>query len=226
MGNTKMNHTKNAASQSTADPAQTSAAWTSQQAYLLAAFCLLLGVASGYLFRGSASLPPAQAAASTTTSQPRKAPHSEADPSAKAALAEAAVPLLDAVSKDPSDYDSLVKLGNLYYDGQQFANAIQYYERALVIHPDNPDVRTDMGTAFWYTGNADKALAELQTSLKYRPGHPQTLFNLGWVRWQGKTDPKGAVEAWQSLLKANPDYPGKQQVEQYIAKAKEHAARG
>jgi hypothetical protein len=28
------------------------------------------------------------------------------------------------------------------------------------------------------------------------------------------------------LLKANPDYPQKEQVEQYIAKAKEHAARG
>lgn len=226
MGNTKMNHTKNAAPQSTGDQAQTSAAWTSQQAYLLAAFCLLLGVALGYLFRGSASMAPAQAAASTTTSQPGKGPHPEADPSAKAALAEAAAPLLDAVSKSPSDYDSLVKLGNLYYDGQQFANAIQYYERALVIHPDNPDVRTDMGTAYWYTGNADRALTELQTSLKYRPGHPQTLFNLGWVLWQGKTDPKGAVEAWEQLLKTNPDYPGKQQVEQYIAKAKEHAARG
>ena len=83
-----------------------------------------------------------------------------------------------------------------------------------------------MGTAYWYTGNADKAIAELQNSLKYRPGHPQTLFNLGWVRWQGKTDPKGAVEAWEQLLKANPDYPQRQQVEQYIAKAKEHAARG
>jgi hypothetical protein len=45
-------------------------------------------------------------------------------------------------------------------------------------------------------------------------GHPQTLFNLGWVRWQGKADPKGAIEAWQSLLKSNPDYPQKQQVEQ------------
>lgn len=83
-----------------------------------------------------------------------------------------------------------------------------------------------MGTAYWYSGNADKALSELQTSLKYKPGHPQTLFNLGWVRWQGKADPKGAIEAWQQLLKANPDYPQKEQVEKYIAKAKEHAARG
>ena len=42
----------------------------------------------------------------------------------------------------------------------------------------------------------------------------------------GEADPKGAVEAWEKLLKTNPEYPQKQQVEQYIAKAKEHAARG
>jgi cytochrome c-type biogenesis protein CcmH/NrfG len=114
----------------------------------------------------------------------------------------------------------------VYYDGQQFQNAIQYYERAVDLHPENVDVRTDMGTAYWYVGNADKAIAAMETSLKYRPGHPQTLFNLGWVRWQGKNDPKGAVQAWEQLLKANPDYPQRQQVEQYIAKAKEHAAKG
>ncbi|HEX4784978.1 MAG TPA: tetratricopeptide repeat protein [Candidatus Sulfotelmatobacter sp.] len=202
-------------------------AWTGAQAYLLAAFCLLLGVALGYLFRGSAS-PAAQTAASAPAAarQESAAPSQPPDPAAQAALAQAAAPLLEAVNKDPKDFDSLVKLGNLYYDGQQFPNAIQYYERALAIHPDNPDVRTDMGTAYWYTGNAEKALAAMETSLKYRPGHPQTLFNLGWVRWQGKQDPKGAIEAWQQLLQANPDYPQRQQVEQYISKAKEHASRG
>ena len=147
-------------------------------------------------------------------------------PRASWALAQAAAPLLEGVNKNPNDFDSLVKLGDLYYDGQQFPSAIQYYERALAIHPDNPDVRTDMGTAYWYTGNAEKAVTAMETSLKYRPGHPQTLFNLGWVRWQGKQDPKGAIEAWDLLLKTNPDYPEKQKVEQYIAKAKEHASRG
>ena len=221
-----------APSQSTAklakDIASTSStkAWTGTQAYLLAAFCLLLGVALGYLFRGSAS-PAAQTAATTAVSQPgSSSQNQQPDPAAQAALAQASAPLLEAVNRDPNDFDSLVKLGNLYYDGQQFPNAIQYYERALAIHPDNPDVRTDMGTAYWYTGNAEKALTAMEASLKYRPGHPQTLFNLGWVRWQGKQDPKGAIEAWQQLLKANPAYPQRQQVEQYIAKAKEHASRG
>lgn len=203
----------------------TSTTWTGTQAYLLAAFCLLLGVALGYLFRGSAS-PAASASPLPATQQESPAQNQQAAASAQAAVAQAAAPLLDAINKSPNDYDSLVKLGNIYYDGQQFPAAIQYYERAVTLHPENSDVRTDMATAYWYTGNADKAVAEMQTSLKYRPGHPQTLFNLGWVRWQGKADPKGAVEAWQQLLKANPDYPERQKVEQYIAKAKEHAARG
>jgi tetratricopeptide (TPR) repeat protein len=144
----------------------------------------------------------------------------------QAAFKQSVGPLLEAVNRSPADYDALVKLGDLYYDGQQFPSAIPYYERALAIHPENPDVRTDLGTAYWYTGNADRALSEMETSLKYKPGHPQTLFNMGWVKWQGKADAKGAIEAWQKLLKTNPDYPQKQQVEQNIAKAKEHAARG
>jgi len=198
---------------------------TGMQAYLLAAFCLVLGVALGYLFRGSAS-PVAQPAASGAAQQDSGSQKQQASAAAQAAVAQAAAPYLEAVNQNPNDYDSLVKLGNVFYDGQQFPNAVQYYERALAIHPENADVRTDMGTAYWYAGNADQAVAAMETSLKYRPGHPQTLFNLGWVRWQGKADPKGAIEAWQQLLKANPDYPQKQQVEQYIAKAKEHAARG
>lgn len=201
----------------------TSSVWTNTQAYLFAAFCLVLGVALGYLFRGSASQA-VPAAASSASAQP--ANQSDQHAVQSEALANAAAPYLDAVNKNPNDYDSLVKLGNLFYDGQQFPMAIQFYERAVTIHPENPDVRTDLGTAYWYAGNADKAVMEMETSLKYRPGHPQTLFNLGWIRWQGKADPKGAVEAWEQLLKANPGYPQKQQVEQYIAKAKEHAARG
>ena len=208
-------------------PSRTNSTWTGTQAYALAACCLLLGVALGYLFRGSAG-PGVQAAATSASSQQGQgAPHQQLpDAEKQAMLTQAAAPLIDAVNKDPNDYDSLVKLGNLFYDGQQFATAIQYYERALNIHPENPDVRTDMGTAYFYNGNSDRAITELQTSLKYRPGHPQTLFNLGWVRWQGKQDPKGASEAWQQLLKDNPNYPQRQQVEQYIAKAKEHATRG
>jgi cytochrome c-type biogenesis protein CcmH/NrfG len=207
------------------------ATWTSVQAYGLAVFCLALGVTLGYLFRGSA--PPAIATA--TSSAPITAGMGPAtlpslEPQADSAQQQAelekkAAPLLISLKQNPNDFDSIVKIANLYYDAQQYNDAIPYYERALKIHPENSDVRTDLGTASWYLGNADRAITEFERALKYQPSHPGTLFNLGVVRWQGKKDPAGAVNAWEELLKRNPDFPKKAQVEEMISRARQHSGK-
>lgn len=206
---------------STISPRTAQTAWTAKQAYGLAVFCLLLGVALGYLFRGSAS-PAGAVAASTSASTGMNAAKPAAEPQ-KALVDQAARPLLDAVTKNPNDATSLANLGNVYYDGEQYAEAIKYYQRALDFEPNNADVRTDLGTAYWYLGDADRALSEFKKSLKVRPNHPGTLFNLGIVEWQGKGDPASAVNTWQQLLKENPNYTQRQQVEDLIAKAKQHS---
>jgi cytochrome c-type biogenesis protein CcmH/NrfG len=204
-------------------------AWTSTQAYLLATFCLVFGVALGYLFRGSA---PIAAAASTSapvetgSAQSPLQPPQIAPEQQKAMVDKAVAPLLDALTQNPDDFDSIVKVANLYYDGRQYPDAVKFYERALKIQPKNADVITDLGTSFWYTGDVDNAIAEFQTALKYQPGRASTLFNLGIVRWQGKKDPKGAVQAWEELLRRNPNFPEKQKLEEFIERAKQHAAQG
>lgn len=199
------------------------AAWTGTQAYILAVFCLVLGVALGYLFRGSAS-PAADTTAasapadSNAPAQPQLSPEQQ-----KAMLDQAVAPLIETLKTNPDDFDTLTKVANLYYDGHQYPEAIKYYQLAAKIQPKNADLLTDLGTSLWYTGDADGAIAEFQQALKYKPDHPGTLFNLGIVRWQGKSDPKGAVQAWEELLQKNPNYPQKQQLEEYIEKAKQHA---
>jgi tetratricopeptide (TPR) repeat protein len=137
-------------------------------------------------------------------------------------LAKAAEPLLIQLKSNPNDVETVVKLGNLYYDSQAYPQAIEYYEKALIQQPDNADVRTDLGTAYWYTGNPDKAIASFEKALAIRPNHPGTLFNLGIVKWQGKKDPKGAVVVWEKLLQTNPDYPQKDQVQMLIERARMH----
>jgi cytochrome c-type biogenesis protein CcmH/NrfG len=201
--------------------------WTGTQAYVLAVFCLVLGVALGYLFRGSASLAAetAEASASGDNGAPQGRPaQPQLTPEQKNAMLDQAVaPFLATLKTNPDDFDTIVKVANLYYDGRQFPEAIKYYQQAVKIQPRNPDLLTDYGTSLWYTGDPDGAIAEFEKSLKYKPDHPGTLFNLGVVRWQGKMDPKGAVEAWEELLRRNPNYPQKQQIEEYIARAKQHA---
>jgi cytochrome c-type biogenesis protein CcmH/NrfG len=208
------------------DASHTRAAWTGTQAYILAVFCLVLGVALGYLFRGSAPQS-ATVAASTadgssargqSSTQPQLTPEQQ-----KAMVDQAVAPLLATLKTNPDDFNTLVQVANLYYDGKQYPEAVKYYQLAVKSQPTNADLLTDLGTSLWYTGDADGAIAEFETALKYRPDHPGTLFNLGVVRWQGKLDPKGAVEAWEKLLKRNPDYPQKQEVQEYIDRAKQHA---
>ena len=135
---------------------------------------------------------------------------------------QAVAPLLTALKASPDDFATIVNLANLYYDGRQFSEAIQYYRRAVKIQPRNSDVLTDLGTSLWYTGDADEAIANFERALKYRPGSPEALFNLGVVRWQGKMDLKGATQAWEELLQRNPNYPQRQQIEEYIARAQRH----
>ena len=202
--------------------------WSNVQAYTLAVFCLILGVALGYLFRGSASpgaeSPPSPAAgAAPSTAAQQMVAQQQAAAQQKAMLDQAVAPLLSALQSNPDDFDTLVKVANLYYDGQQFPEAVKYYERAVKLQPKNADVLTDYGTSIWYTGNADKAIEEFQTALKYQPGRASTLFNLGIVRWQGKNDPKGAVQAWEELLRKNPDYPDRAKLQEFIDRAKQHA---
>jgi tetratricopeptide (TPR) repeat protein len=215
-------------------------AFSNVQAYTLAVITLAIGIAVGYFARGSAPVSPAGEGAQTASAPAgmgSAAPMGSAQlpgigsgQSQQAAspemLAKAAEPLLAQLKTNPNDFDTVVKLGNLYYDGQAYPQAIDYYEKAVGLQPDNADVRTDLGTAYWYTGNADKAIASFEKALTIRPDHAATLFNLGIVRWQGKKDPKGAIVAWEKLLQTNPDYPQKDQVQMLIERAKMHGASG
>jgi len=199
------------------------ATWTSFQAYAMAAYSLALGVLLGYLFHGSASSGAVRADAASTKAVATNTAEQQFDPEQhKAIVDRTAAPLLEVLKNNPNDFETIVKVGNLYYDVKQYREAITYYKRGLVIQPQNVNVRTDMATAYWYLGEADQAIKGFEDSLRYEPNHPETLFNLGIVKWQGKNDVNGAIKVWQKLLDTNPNYEHKRDVEQFIAKAQQH----
>ena len=72
-------------------------------------------------------------------------------------------------------------------------------------------------------GNPDGAIREYETALKYQPDYPETLVNMGIVKWQGKHDDKAALELWQRLLMLNPYYSDRPKVEQLIRQVQAQA---
>lgn len=203
------------------------AIWTDVQAYTLAVICLLLGVAGGWLIRGSqspAASPAVAAASAPAPSSMNGAMNSQPTAEQLRQMADAqAAPLVEKLKLDPKNPALLVNIGNSYYDAQQYPVAVDYYGRALDIKPSDASVRTDMATAYWYMGDTDRAIAEFNKALSYEPNKANTLFNLGLVKWRGKMDVNGAVADWEKLLATNPNYEGKDKVEQLIAEAKKHA---
>jgi cytochrome c-type biogenesis protein CcmH/NrfG len=202
------------------------AVWTDVQAYMLAVICLLLGVAGGWLIRGSQP-PVASPVAAASASAPKGMGDLTNNQPSREQLRQMAdtqaAPLIAKLQSDPKNPDLLVNIGNSYYDTQQYPVAVDYYGRALEIRPSDASVRTDMATAYWYMGDTDRAIAEFNQALSYEPNKANTLFNLGLVKWRGKMDIKGAVADWEKLLATNPNYEGKDKVEQLIAEAKKHA---
>ncbi|HTW31896.1 MAG TPA: tetratricopeptide repeat protein [Candidatus Sulfotelmatobacter sp.] len=212
--------------------------------YSMAVICLVVGVALGYLFRGSQSRPaaaPQQAAAAagpsaagssastSSTSTPSASPHTMQMPSLdqmKKMADKKAEPLLAKLKADPHNSSLLNQLGMLYKATHQFKEAGEYFQRAVDADPKNLPARTDLATCLYYQGNVDGAIQQLEQGLTYDPKDANSLFNLGMIRWQSKKDNAGAVAAWQQLLKANPKLPEdkKSTVEVLIARAQKQPA--
>ena len=213
------------------------AGWSATQVYAMAAVCLLLGLALGYLFRGSqtqssaASLP-SQAGMSGPAQMPPQAgmPGQGGMPQQMPSLDQMkhmadkkAEPLLAQLKNDPNNADLLKQVAKIYLATHQFKDAASYYGKALEVNPKDVAARTAMASCLYFDGDVDGALAQLQQALKDNPKDADSLFNLGMIRWKGKNDTAGALQAWDQLLKSNPKLESdkKAQVEKLIAQLKQ-----
>jgi tetratricopeptide (TPR) repeat protein len=115
-----------------------------------------------------------------------------------------AAPLLEKLKSDPNNGALLVQVGGIYHSTHQFAEAVAYYGKAVQVEPKNVDYRTKLAISIYRGGDADGAIAQLNQTLSIDPKNANALFNLGMIRLQGKQDGKGALAAWQMLLKSNP----------------------
>jgi cytochrome c-type biogenesis protein CcmH/NrfG len=174
---------------------------------LIAAVCLGIGVFTGYYF-GTQSAQP------TVSSIPVQETGTILNP---AAFAQDEAALRTALRANPNDLNTMVQLGNLYYDHGRFKDAVDWYGRALDVNPNDVNVRTDRGTSYWNLGQADAAIAEFRKALSVNPSHAQTLYNLGVVLLNGKNDAQEARKTWELLLASNPDYPDRAKLLQQLA---------
>lgn len=116
--------------------------------------------------------------------------------------------LTQRANQNPKDAQVPLELANYLYDKHYFNLAIEWYQRSLTLDPQNINARTDLGTAYFYTGQPQQAIAEYNKALKQNPNHQPTLFNLIVVNLEGTHDLRAASKYWNELNRQNPNYPG------------------
>jgi tetratricopeptide (TPR) repeat protein len=187
------------------------------QGYGIASTCLVAGLAIGYLTGGSSSAPSPRTV--VATAEAPRADRGTIDGGHPSGRIPSRVPsldemgqeadkqagtLLESLKTDPNNIALLVQAGDVYYRSHKFEDATIYYGRAVKADARNVGLRTKLASSLYRGGDVDGAIAELNRALRYDPKDANTLFNLGTIRLQGKGDGKGALAAWQQLLKSNP----------------------
>jgi cytochrome c-type biogenesis protein CcmH/NrfG len=115
-----------------------------------------------------------------------------------------AEPLLEKLKNDPNNSALLLQVGAIYHTTRQFSEAAAFYGKAVQVDPKNVATRTKLAASLYRQGDVDGAIAQLNQALTYDPKDVNSLFDLGLIRLQAKRDDKGALAAWQQLLKTNP----------------------
>ena len=205
-----------------------SAPWMNGRNSLLAILCLILGAGLGlFVARRSRVAPPAKIVTAAVQ------PPAESAAGVRPVTAEQlkhmgdkqAQPLLEQLKATPDDPVLLAKLGHIYYVTYNFKDAATYYKQS-VEKKDDAVIRTELGRAYFYSGDSDSAIAEFQRVLKADSGNANALFNLGMVKWHSKSDADGALAAWRQLLQKNPNHPRRAEIEKLIAQVEQQRSTG
>ena len=117
----------------------TSRGWKPAQVYAMAGICLVIGLALGYLFRGSASnaVPAAQVAQASSPGAMTAPAQMPSLDQMKQMADKQAEPLLTKLKSDPNNSDLLNQVGAIYKATHQFKEAVSYFQKAVQADPKN-----------------------------------------------------------------------------------------
>lgn len=173
--------------------------------YLSVVLALVAGLFVGPLLPGLAghNISGGQSVGATgAAGQPADSMGAQNDAAIK--LAGHILELEEAVRKNPEDTAAWVQLGNLYFDSSKAPQAINAYERALLLKPANANVLTDLGIMYREVGKFEQAIESFRKASLVDQKHQNALFNRGVVLFFDLKRKDEGRKAWQELLVLNP----------------------
>ncbi|MCU7930026.1 MAG: tetratricopeptide repeat protein [Candidatus Thiodiazotropha sp. (ex Codakia rugifera)] len=107
----------------------------------------------------------------------------------------------DLATEDPA---LIARLADNYFQERNYQQAIELYNRALTINPDDVESYNDLGLSLFYIGQSSRAIDVLRTGVSKQPDFQRIYLTLGFVQAQsGEKD--GAIEAFEKAIELDPE---------------------
>ncbi|MEW6262949.1 MAG: tetratricopeptide repeat protein [Thermodesulfobacteriota bacterium] len=180
------------------------------QAAGLAAICFIAGILVGLLWAAYKGPPPGLEAENRQIS-------ASSDPARMRAIQDRLADLKARIKAQPGQVDLYVEAGNLLFDNELHQQAIAYYEQALELGGENPDVLTDCAISYRQIDQSDKTLEMLRRARKTDPRHVNSALNLGIVLFHDFKDKQGALTAWREYLNLAPEGDRAEMIRRVVA---------
>lgn len=107
---------------------------------------------------------------------------------------------------DPTNYDLLLSLGDLFMAQGDLDKAIRTYCDGITMNPDNFIAYAKAGLALWEKDYVEEALVSLHKAVDLNPEFEVAHNNLGVVYLDGIGDAKESITHFVSAINLNPNY--------------------
>ena len=128
---------------------------------------------------------------------------------------------LEEIAKtSPKNAGAWVALGNALMDSSRFSEAVEAYQKSLVLDPNNVDARVDRGTCLRGAGKSSLAVEEYRKAMKINPNHPNSHRNMGVVLSYDLNDKAQGIKEFEKYLELAPNAPDAEQIRMNIRELK------
>lgn len=111
---------------------------------------------------------------------------------------------LDIVAVQPADANAQHLLGIIYAKNRQIPSAIQCFEKAIRIDPQQAIFHNNISNAYKLMGNLQLAILHLHEALRLAPNNAESFNNLGSLYYtQGNI--KQAIPQFEKAIRLNPN---------------------
>jgi len=120
---------------------------------------------------------------------------------------EAAISTYQAgIILDPTNYDLLIALGDVYMASFDLESAIRTYCDAIMLNPEDYRGYSKAGIALWENNYIEEALVSFHKSIDLNPDNEYAQNNLGILYLDGLNDAEEALEYFETAIELNPNY--------------------